>query len=253
MSNRNPLPRPSTPPGAAPSENHQLKSKLSFGVVCSSNINRSMEAHLVLGNAGLRVESYGTGTQVRLPGKTAMEPKIFKFGTPYEHMYQNLALDDTNYFTRNGVLQLCRRGAAVKKAPNRWQDTPVEVLKRHSVIIAFEERIYDAVIEDLQIREPTEDFQPLHVICLDTRDNPEEAAKQSLLPLHLYANILPFWQKVCFWQGVAAHLVVVMHSSLRSLRLLQSKWDSASAEKRFDCIDGEESVPDDLHVGETIS
>lgn len=46
-----------------------------------------MEAHVVLGNAGLRVESYGTGTQVRLPGRTAMEPRIFKFGTPYEDMY----------------------------------------------------------------------------------------------------------------------------------------------------------------------
>lgn len=32
-----------------------------------------MEAHLVLGNAGLNVESYGTGTTVRLPGRSAME------------------------------------------------------------------------------------------------------------------------------------------------------------------------------------
>ena len=46
------LPRPMTPPGVAPESAHRPESKLSFGVVCSSNINRSMEAHVVLGNAG---------------------------------------------------------------------------------------------------------------------------------------------------------------------------------------------------------
>ena len=47
------------------------------------------------------------------------------------------------------------------------------------------ERIFDAVVEDLQIREPTEDFQALHVICLDTKDNPHEAAVQGQVCLDL--------------------------------------------------------------------
>ena len=64
----------------------------------------------------MRVESYGTGTQVRLPGKSAMEPRIFKFGTPYAEMYRSLSAtpEDEAFFVHNGVLQLCKRGAAVK-------------------------------------------------------------------------------------------------------------------------------------------
>ncbi|KAG7343925.1 Ssu72-like protein [Nitzschia inconspicua] len=182
-----PLPRPATPPGIPPPEAHRMPSKLSYGVVCSSNINRSMEAHVVLGNAGLRVESYGTGTQVRLPGRSAMEPRIYRFGIPYEDMYKSLSAnpEDEAFFVRNGVLQLCRRGAAVKKAPQRWQDMPSEFVAEHDVVIAFEERIFDAVIEDLQIREPTENFAPIHVICLDTKDNPLEAQKQGQVCLEL--------------------------------------------------------------------
>jgi hypothetical protein len=46
------LPRPQTPPGIPPPDAARTKSKLSYGVVCSSNINRSMQAHIDLGNAG---------------------------------------------------------------------------------------------------------------------------------------------------------------------------------------------------------
>jgi RNA polymerase II subunit A C-terminal domain phosphatase SSU72 len=116
-----------------------------------------------------------------------MEPRIFKFGTPYEIMYQNLSSssDDAAYFSRTGVLQLVQRGAAVKKAPQRWQDISDEAASKHDVVIAFEERIFDAIIEDLQLRQPTSDFRPIHVICLDTKDNPLEAAIQGQVALDL--------------------------------------------------------------------
>jgi RNA polymerase II subunit A C-terminal domain phosphatase SSU72 len=59
------------------------------------------------------------------------------------------------------------------------------LISLHDVVIAFEERVFDAVIEDLQIRQPTQDFRPIHVVCLDTKDNPHEAALQGQVALDL--------------------------------------------------------------------
>ncbi|GMH60261.1 hypothetical protein TL16_g03012, partial [Triparma laevis f. inornata] len=136
-----------------------------------------MESHNLLSQLHLPTTSYGTGSQVRLPGKTSMEPKIFKFGTPYEEMYDTLVAEDISYFTQNGIIPLCIRGASIKTSPTRWQDTDVSVIRSHDVVVCFEERIFDAVIEDLQLREPGDDFKPVFVICLDTKDNPTESKK----------------------------------------------------------------------------
>jgi RNA polymerase II subunit A C-terminal domain phosphatase SSU72 len=138
-----------------------------------------MEAHLLFTNAHLTVASYGTGSQVKLPGKTAMEPKVFKFGVSYEKMYESLAAEDVAYFSQNGILALCRRGASCKDNANSWQGTSSKVVVKHDVVVVFEERLFDAVIEDLQMREPTDEFKPIVVICLDTKDNPTEAAKSA--------------------------------------------------------------------------
>ena len=73
----------------------------------------------------------------------------------------------------------------MKKAPQRWQDQTHEFLSQHDIVIAFEERIFDAVVEDLQLREPTVHFEPIHVICLDTKDNPHEAQLQGRVALEL--------------------------------------------------------------------
>ena len=57
---------------------------------------------------GLRVESYGTGTQVRLPGRTAMEPRIYKFGSvPYDEMYNSMTStpEDEDFFKTKGSMQ----------------------------------------------------------------------------------------------------------------------------------------------------
>jgi hypothetical protein len=42
--------------------------RMRFAVVCSSNMNRSMEAHAFLQKKGYDIHSYGTGEKIKIPG-----------------------------------------------------------------------------------------------------------------------------------------------------------------------------------------
>ena len=72
--------------------------KLRYAMVCSSNQNRSMEAHCILKREGFDVSSYGTGQHVKLPGPSAREPNVYEFGTPYKHMFDDLRRKDPDLY-----------------------------------------------------------------------------------------------------------------------------------------------------------
>lgn len=67
-----------------------MKRNHRYAMVCSSNQNRSMEAHFLLKKEDFDVASCGTGAHVKLPGPSLREPNVYDFGTPYKHMYDNL-------------------------------------------------------------------------------------------------------------------------------------------------------------------
>ena len=69
-----------------------------YAMVCSSNQNRSMEAHFVLKREGFDVASYGTGAHVKLPGPSIREPNVYEFGTPYKHMFDELRRKDPELY-----------------------------------------------------------------------------------------------------------------------------------------------------------
>lgn len=111
--------------------------KLRYAMVCSSNQNRSMEAHSLMKRQGFDVSSYGTGGHVKLPGPSLREPNVYDFGTPYKQMYDELRRKDPDLYPSLFLLFLppvlvlhsflvywSRRRACC--APVKWRRGPSE-------------------------------------------------------------------------------------------------------------------------------
>jgi RNA polymerase II subunit A C-terminal domain phosphatase SSU72 len=147
--------------------------QLRISCVCASNMNRSMEAHGALALRGYAVKSYGTGSHVRLPGLSADRPAVFDFGVPYETMSDELRRTNVQAYTQNGVLGMLDRNAKIKHAPESWALVAKE---RFDLIICFEARVFEAVVEDfVSLRSPTV-FQPAFIINLEVLDTHAAAA-----------------------------------------------------------------------------
>lgn len=143
---------------------------LYVAVVCSSNMNRSMEAHAFLAKKGFKVKSFGTGEKVKLPGATADRPNCYEFGVTYDEIYNDLLEKDKTYYTQNGLLHMLDRNRRIKSHPERFQMST----EKFDVIITCEERVYDQVVEWFGSRKSVYN-QPVHLINIDIQDNQEEA------------------------------------------------------------------------------
>ncbi|VVC27132.1 RNA polymerase II subunit A [Cinara cedri] len=145
-----------------------------IAVVCSSNMNRSMESHAFLSKKGFNVRSFGTGDKVKLPGITPDKPNIYDFGCSYDEIYKDLYNKDTSYYTQNGLLNMLDRNRRIKQYPERFQ----ECKEQFSVVITCEERVYDQVLECI-----LQSFgnKPVHIVNIDIQDNHEEATLGAFL------------------------------------------------------------------------
>jgi len=79
------------------------------------------------------------------------------------------------WFDARKLLGMLKRNTGIKSAPERWQSIPAEELMSIDVVITFEERVFDALNEDVLCREVLVGDRQLHVINLDTKDDPDAA------------------------------------------------------------------------------
>jgi len=143
---------------------------IKYAVVCSSNMNRSMEAHSFLKKKGYSIESFGTGEKIKIPGQSAKEPNAYPFGTSYEDIYTDLKTKDKALYTKNGMLHIMERNKRIKRGPERFQ----EAKSSFDIILTVAEIVYDQVLEHFE-KAGNVTSQPVHVINMNVVDNPEDA------------------------------------------------------------------------------
>eukprot|EP00116_Pleurobrachia_bachei_P003834 sb/3464096/ len=145
-------------------------SKLRIAVVCSSNQNRSMEAHNLLKKRGYNVESYGTGSCVKLPGPTIDKPNVYDFSVTYDDQRQDLKRKDAAFYTQNGLLNMLDRNRRIKAHPEKFQECKEEF----DIVVTCQERVFDQVIEHFT-NNGNMTGNMAHVINVEIKDNHEDA------------------------------------------------------------------------------
>lgn len=85
----------------------------------------------------------------RLPVPGTSEGRPFSFGTPYKKILEDLGSnpDHRDFYTKTKIFSILERNHLVKVAPQRWQDLDTEAVEKIDVVICFEQRIFNLVLE----------------------------------------------------------------------------------------------------------
>jgi RNA polymerase II subunit A C-terminal domain phosphatase SSU72 len=117
----------------------------------------------------------------RLPGASADSPNRYPFGTSYADILADLQAKDPALYTRNGLIEMMRRDAALKPRPQRWQDYAGP--ERFDVVLAFERRVWEAVVAHLNTK--LDASHPTLVLNMNVRDSLADAAEAAPRALQL--------------------------------------------------------------------
>ena len=161
---------------------------LRYAFVCQSNVNRSVAAHKLAQEqspeafAYEKIESYGVGSSVKLPGEAADSPNRYAFDkVAYTEILKDLREKNEPYYRKLGILDMLERDAQVKRGPMKWQSRN-RTVDLFDVIVTFERRVYDIVLHDLS---GSEARYPCVVINIEVKDTASEAVASAPDAVHL--------------------------------------------------------------------
>ncbi|MEN2496378.1 MAG: RNA polymerase II subunit A C-terminal domain phosphatase [Marteilia pararefringens] len=157
-----------------------------IAVVCSSNQNRSCEAHALLQKSGYSVESFGVGATVKIPGTSREESNEYPFSVTYNEIYEDLCKKDREFYEKKGLLGMVDRNRQLKPKPERFQDSK----EFFDLIFTVEERIFDRIVEDSMNRShDAGDDKIQQVININVEDSLNSAAMGAKLILEIVQRI----------------------------------------------------------------
>lgn len=149
--------------------------KFNVCTVCSSNMNRSMEAQRVLTEAGYNVSSYGTGNSVKIPGLTKETPNSFQFGTPYTEILSTLKTQESTVpeekrnYAKQGLYDMLERNIKLKTCPENWQVQTTSKLLENDVVVCCDEKCYEILLDDCA-RRGIKKGKSIIIINIDVED-----------------------------------------------------------------------------------
>merc|ERR1711904_56611 len=145
----------------------------------------SMGVHEKLLNAGFQVKSFAVGNKIKLPGLTKEIPISISFGTTYEEIANLLQHMDNELYSTCGLLKLCERNKAIKKAPQRWQS---ESKINFDIVITLEKYAFDKIIDNMETI--CERFaKPLFVLNIEVQDRIRDVETAKLQIQSLCENL----------------------------------------------------------------
>lgn len=157
-------------------EQKDFVSPLRFACVCASNVNRSMAAHKILAKKNYNVSSYGTNSQISIPGPE--KPNTYDFGTTYKEIVASLKEQerDDEFYKSHGLIEMIERDCQIKEKPERFTSTfESNSQKFFDIIFTYQKKpVLEKVINDFHTHGNVH-FELCHVINIETKDDNQNA------------------------------------------------------------------------------
>ena len=146
---------------------------MKIAVCCAMNNNRSMEAHKILLESNVKVDSYGTSPQIKIPGETIDTPNIYQFGITYFEIYNDLFVKNEKFYERIGILKMLERNMKIKESPESY----FLKQKNYDLVITAEEKCFVSIYD---YHRSIRGDNKLYLVNFDIKDTINDASSGAL-------------------------------------------------------------------------